>query len=196
MQWSAFFNNWWGRQNSVSWQCMVYYEQLWNLWNGNKWPLYVHMGQVIMHGQRGATRCNVVRVAAQDVLFSPFLPPGQRLWSSYLRNNSIGFDNSRCIWKPVVCRGAVLYPLRPAWLMLKPRYPCLAVVTPKRPLRQYPNPLKLSFSVELWANILTYTLDLSWVIITLWQICHPYTNALHNANLSDTVHQISMKIMT
>ena len=31
--------------------------------------------------------------------------------------------------------------------------------------------------VEVWDNILTYILDLSWVIITLWQICHPYTNA-------------------
>ena len=40
-----------------------------------------------------------------------------------------------------------------------------------------PNPLKLSFSVEVWDNILTYTLNPSWVIITLWQICHPYTNA-------------------
>ena len=31
--------------------------------------------------------------------------------------------------------------------------------------------------VEVWDNIFTYTLDPSWVIITLWQICHPYTKA-------------------
>ena len=39
------------------------------------------------------------------------------------------------------------------------------------------NPLKLSFSVEVWDNILTYTLSPSLVIITLWQIFYPYTNA-------------------
>ena len=39
-------------------------------------------------------------VAAHDVLLSPFLSPGKRLWNSYLRNKSIGFDNTRCICKP------------------------------------------------------------------------------------------------
>ena len=31
--------------------------------------------------------------------------------------------------------------------------------------------------VGVWDNISTYTLDPSWVIISLRQICHPYTNA-------------------
>ena len=33
-------------------------------------------------------------VAARGVLLSPFLPPGKRLWNLYIRNKSIGFDNS------------------------------------------------------------------------------------------------------
>ena len=40
-----------------------------------------------------------------------------------------------------------------------------------------PIPLILSFSVKMWDNISTYTLNPYWVITTLWQICHPYTNA-------------------
>ena len=28
---------------------------------GKTWPLYVHVGQVLMHGRRGPTRCNVSR---------------------------------------------------------------------------------------------------------------------------------------
>ena len=31
IQFSPFFNNLWGRQNSLCWQCMVYYRNLWNL---------------------------------------------------------------------------------------------------------------------------------------------------------------------
>ena len=42
--------------------------------------------------------------------------------------------------------------------------------------------------VEVWDNILTYTLDSSWVIMTLWQIYHPYTNAWRQ--IARTVHQI------
>ena len=59
---------------------------------------YVNMGQVIMHGRRGPTHVALAGVAAHDVLLSPFLPPGKRLWNSYLRNKSIGFDNTRCTW--------------------------------------------------------------------------------------------------
>ena len=118
-----------------------------------------------MHGRR-VPACNVVRVAAQDVLLSPCLPPGERLWNSYLCNNSIGFDNSRCIWKPVVYRSAILYPLSLTGLMLKPRYysyPGLAVATHKQPLRRFMRQIQILSSVEVWGNILTYTLDLSWV---------------------------------
>ena len=58
-------------------------------------------------------------LAAHDVLLSPFLPPGKRLGNSYLRNKSIGFNDSRCIWKPVVYR--VQYYIHFAiGLMLKP----------------------------------------------------------------------------
>ena len=51
IQFSPFFNNLWGRQNSLCWQCMVYYRNLWNLSIGNKWPIYMHTALVIMHGR-------------------------------------------------------------------------------------------------------------------------------------------------
>ena len=65
MQWSSFLNNWWGRQNSICWQCMVYYKHLWNVLNGNTCPLYVHAGPVIMHGRLDVT---LLGFAAHDVL--------------------------------------------------------------------------------------------------------------------------------
>ena len=76
-------------------QCMVYYRNLWNFLNGNTWPLCVHTTAVIMHGRP----------------LSSFLPYDKRLWNSYFCNNSIGFDNPRCMWNLVVYRGATLYPL-------------------------------------------------------------------------------------
>ena len=109
MQWFSFFNNWWRRQNSLWWQCLVYYNNLWNLWNGNTWPLYVHMGLVIMHGRPDVT---LIGLAAHDVLLSSFLPPDKRLCNSYLHNNSFGFDNLHWIWKLVVYIGAAFDPLR------------------------------------------------------------------------------------
>ena len=51
IQFSPFFNNLWGRQNSLCWQCMVYYRNLWNSSIGNKWPIYMHAALVIMHGR-------------------------------------------------------------------------------------------------------------------------------------------------
>ena len=39
-------------------------------------------------------------VTAHHVLLSTFLPPGKRLWNLYFRNKLIGFDDTRCIWKP------------------------------------------------------------------------------------------------
>ena len=94
MRWSSFSNNWWGRHNSLCWQCILYYKHLWNLWNGNTWPLYAHMGLVIMHGRPTVT---LVGLEAHDILLSSFRPSGKRLWNLYLRNSSIGFDNSHCI---------------------------------------------------------------------------------------------------
>ena len=96
MQWSSFVNNWRGRRDFLCWQCMVYYKHPWNLWNGNTRPLDDHMGQAIMHGDVGRPYATLLGVAAHGVLLSPFLPPGKRLWNSYLRNNSIDFGNSRC----------------------------------------------------------------------------------------------------
>ena len=139
-------------------------------------------------GRPGVT---LVGVTAHDVLLSPFLPPGKRLWNSYLRNNSIGFDisigfdNSCWVWKPVVHRGAIIYPLRhwpdieaKVWFLSRPCR-CYVSATTESVQATNPNPLKLSLSVEVWDDILTYTFDPSWVIITLWQICHPYTSACH-----------------
>ena len=94
------------------------------LWNKNT-PFYVHIGQVKMHGQPDVT---LVENAAHDVLRSSFLPPGHRFWNLYLRNKSIGFDNSHCIWMLVVYRGAILYPFRhrthveaKVWFLSRPR---------------------------------------------------------------------------
>ena len=66
-------------------------------WGYNEWPTqcYVSRGR--------STLC---------VSSSSFLPPGKRLWNSYLHNMSISFNNSRCMWKLVVYRGATWYPLR------------------------------------------------------------------------------------
>ena len=52
------------------------------------------------------TRCNVSRERSTlRVPLSSVLPHEKRLWNSYLCNNSIGFDVSRCMWKFVVYRG-------------------------------------------------------------------------------------------
>ena len=146
MLWSSFFNNWWWGQYSLCWQCMVYYKHLWNLWNGNTWPLYVHIGRPDV---------TLVGLAAQDVLLSSFLPPGKRLLNSYLRNDSIDLNNSRCIWKPVVYRGAP-YPHKSTspqgWSWSQSMIPIAA--SPMLRLSDYwvgsrdnPNRLKLAFSV-------------------------------------------------
>ena len=52
------------------------------------------------------------------------------------------------------------------------------------------NPLKLYFSVEVWDNILTYTLDPSWVIIAPGKSA--IQTPLHAASVSQNVHQISI----
>ena len=63
------------------------------------------------------------------VPLSSFLPSDKRLWNSYLRSNSIGFDNSRCMWELIVYRGATLYPLchrtdlgAKVWFVYGPRW--------------------------------------------------------------------------
>ena len=79
----------------------------------------------------------LVGVTAHDVLLSPFLRPGKRLWNSYLHKNSIGFDNSIVL----IIHAAFESPLSTkvqyyihfmTGLMLKPKYdsyPCLANAT-------------------------------------------------------------------
>ena len=107
-------------EDSIGWQCMVHYKHLWNLWNGNTWPPDVHMGQVIMHGRRGLTSCNVSRGRSTWCLAQSLPSAWQTFVELLLRNKSIGFDNSRCIWKPVVYR--VQYYIHFATgLMLKPK---------------------------------------------------------------------------
>ena len=77
------------------------------------------MGQAKMHGRRGPPHVTLAGVAAHDVLLSPFLPPGKRLWTLYLRNKSIAF--TCCIWNPVVYRVQYYIHFATA-LMLKPKY--------------------------------------------------------------------------
>ena len=55
------------------------------------------MGHVIMHGRPDVT---LVGLAAHDVLLGSFIR--QTLCNSYYRNNSTGFNNSRCFQKLVV----------------------------------------------------------------------------------------------
>ena len=158
------------------------------------------MGQVMMHGRLGPTRCTLVGVAAHNVWLSLFLPPGKRLWNSYLRNSWIGFDNSRCIWKPLVYRGAILfYQLRhragveaqvflATGFMLKSKY----FYTPASPMlrlsdhwvgiRNESKSFEITFLCRSVRRYLTYPLDPSWVIITLWQIYHPHTNACRQSD--------------
>ena len=145
MQWSSFFNIWWELQNSFCWQCMVYYNHMWNLSNGNTRPLYVNMGQVIMHGRRGAARYSVSRGRSTWCL-AQFLPSTWQTFVGFISpqhfhwfDNLIGFDNSCCIWKPLVNRGAILYPLRPrADVQAKvDSYPGVADATSQRPLNLF-----------------------------------------------------------
>ena len=109
---SFFFNNWWGWQNSLCKQCMASYKHLWNLWNGNTWPLYVNIGQAKMHGRRPPTPCNFSRGGSTGCLaqslpsvlqtFVEFISPQQIDWfwwfMLHLKARSL--------------QGAILYPLR------------------------------------------------------------------------------------
>ena len=135
------------------------------------------------------TRCNVSRERSTlHVPLSSFFTHDKRLWNWYLCNNSIGFDNPRCIWKLVVYRGATLYTLwHRANLWAKV---CVLYRTAfQRPLpgsihTTNPNPFKLFVYVEVWDRLLAYTLDTASVIISLWQISH-----------SETVHATSFSTM-
>ena len=72
-------------------------------------------------------------------------------------------------------QGAIFYPLRHR---ADVKAKVVTIPIPVSPMLQYasatiesvhatnPNPLKLSFSVEVWENISTYTLNPSWIIIT------------------------------
>ena len=145
------------------------------------WHLYVQMGQVIMHGRRGPTRRNVSRCRSTWCLAQYLPSAGKRLWNSYLHNNSIGFDNSHCIWKPTVWGGAILYPLRHRadvesmvwflsspmlhlsdhWVGLRDESKSFEIIFLCRSVRQY-------FNLLIGAILVT---------ITLCQICHSYNNA-------------------
>ena len=142
------------------------------------------MRQIIMHGRRGPTRCNVSRGRITWCLDHTLPSARQSLWNLYIRNILIGFDNSHSIGKPVVYRGVILLPLlhradveTKVWFLSRPRRDHWVG---SRDESKY---LKLSFSVEVWDNILTYTLDPSWVIIAPWQICHPNTDACRQFQL-------------
>ena len=77
-----------------------------------KWKYMASLGAYGWCYNAWPTQCNVSRERSTlRVSLSSFLPHDKRLWNSYLCNNAIGFDNSRCMWKLVVYRGATLYPL-------------------------------------------------------------------------------------
>ena len=77
-----------------------------------KWKYMASLGAYGWGYNAWPTQCNVSRERSTlRVSLSSFLPHDKRLWNSYLCNISIGFDNSRCMWKLVVYRGATLYPL-------------------------------------------------------------------------------------
>ena len=146
---------------------------------------YVHMSHVIMHGRRGPTRCNVSKGRSTWCL-AQSLPvlPDKRLWNSYLRNNLIGFDNSRCIWKPVVYSCATLYPLRhravveaKARFLARPRRCYVSAITESADTTN-PNLLKLPFSA-------------SWYILCVASYTSAIHTPMHAARLSHNVHQIS-----
>ena len=162
---------------------MVYYKHLWNIWTGNTWPFYVHTDQVIMHGRRGLTPCNVSNGRCRWCLaqslssawqtFVEIISPQQIDWFWQFTLHL----NARSL------QGTLLYPLRhradveaKVGLSSRPRR-CYVSATTESVHAANPNPLKSSFSVEVWDNVLTHTLNPSWIMITLSQICHPYTNA-------------------
>ena len=106
IQWSSLVNNLWERQNSLSWQCMMYYRNLWNSYNGNTWPLYVHMAEVTMHGRPDVT---LVERAAHHVSRSFFFLP---------QENVCGIHTSATIQLALIIhveirglQGETLYPL-------------------------------------------------------------------------------------
>ena len=101
----------------------------------------------------GRPYVTLIGVAAHDVLLSSLLPPGKHLWDSYLRNNSIGFDNSRCICKSVGCR-VQYYTHFAAGLMFTAKYnsyPGLADATSQRPLSRFTRRIQIVWNyLSLW----------------------------------------------
>ena len=87
IQWFPFFNNLWWWPNSLCWQCMAYYRSLWNSWNGNTWPLYVHIAEVTLHGRPHVTLVeSAAHYVSRSVLSFPmktfveFIPLQQFSW--------------------------------------------------------------------------------------------------------------------
>ena len=133
IQWFPFFNNLWWRQCAY---CGGY----------TAWP----------------TRCQVSRERSTlRVPLSSFPSPWKRLWNLYLCNNSIGFDNSLCMRKFVVCRGATLYPLYQR-SNLGAKVCVLYRIEFQRPLGRFAWRIQILvkiFPVEVWDHLLTYSLD-------------------------------------
>ena len=111
-----------------------------------------------------ATRYNVSREhSTLRAPLSSFFTHDKRLWNWYLWNNSISFDNPRCMRKLVVYRAATLYPRwrrgnlwAKVWVLYRTEF--------QRPLpgsihTTNPNPLKSFVLVEVWDRLLAYTLD-------------------------------------
>ena len=103
-----------------------------------------------MHGRPDIT---LVESAAHYMPRSVLsFPMKKRLWNSYLCNNSIGFDNSRCMRKYVVYRGLTLYPhihfTTELTLIMYPIPDGVSVTTGSIHMTN-PNPLKLFFPVEV-----------------------------------------------
>ena len=180
MQRSSFFNNWWGWRHSHCWQCMAYYKHIWNLWNGNTWPLYFKMGQVRMHGRRGPTPCNVSR--GHSTCLAQYLPSAWQTFVEFIISQPIDW-----FWWYTLHLKTLTYKVQnfnPLRHSADVKAKVVTIPIPASPMLQCPsattesvqetnpNSLKLSFSVEVWDDISTYTLNPPGIIITLCQICH------------------------
>ena len=133
-----------------------------------------------MHGRRWPTPCNVSRGRSTWCL-AQTLPSAWQTFVEFISPQQIDWFWSHTLHlRARSLQGAILYSLRHR---ADAEAKVVTIPIPASPMVQYvsvttesvhatnQNPLKSSFSVEVWDNILTYTLNPSWVIITIWQIC-------------------------
>ena len=165
MQWSSLFNNWWQLQNSFCRQYMVYYKHLWSLRNENTWPLYVHMGQVIYNAW--PTRSNIIRGHSTWCLAQFFPSAWHTIWEfiSPQQFNWFGLFMLHLKYSgPQGCNIISTTPQSWSWSQSM----ILVLASPVLRFTDHwvesvheanPNPLQLSFSIEVWDNILAYKLD-------------------------------------